>query len=194
MDIQNRTTMKEIWRDIKDYEGLYQVSNFGRVRSLPRMTASGMRGGKVLKLGKDKDGYLLIAISKNGKLKTFKVHRLVAEAFIPNPDSLPQVNHKDENPSNNFVFIREDGSADFAKSNLEWCNCKYNNNYGTHNERMAKTKSKPVTQKTKDGELIKIWSSAKEVERQTGWSHTNISACCRGIKKSAYNSIWEYID
>ena len=112
--------MNEIWKNIAGYEGLYEVSSFGRVRSL--------RFGKtkILKPGKNKKGYLRVSLCKNGKQKTFFVHRLVAQAFLENPQNLPQINHKDENKQNNRL------------ENLEWCSCDYNNNYGTRNERAGK--------------------------------------------------------
>ena len=172
--------MKEIWRDIKGYEGLYQVSNLGRVRSLK------FDKERVLSAGNCKRGYLLVVLCKDGKPKPYKVHRLVAQAFIPNPDNLPQVNHKDENPTNNVV------------SNLEWCDSKYNNNYGTHTERSAKARknhpnqSKPVFQYTKDGTLVKSYPSASEVMRQTGYAQGNISACCLGKLPNTYGFIWSY--
>lgn len=121
--------VEELWVDIKGYEGFYQVSNFGRVRSLPRVIVrkgyvSQHFNGKYLKSMIDKCGYLHVNLYKD-KLKTVKVHRLVAEAFIPNPDNLPCVNHKDEDKTNNQV------------DNLEWCTHAYNNSYGTHIERVA---------------------------------------------------------
>lgn len=120
--------MNEIWKDIEGYEGLYQVSNLGRVRSVDRIGGRGRRfNGRILKPKVKTGGYLLVNFSKEGKRKMFSVHRLVAQAFIPNPEGLPQINHKDENPSNNRV------------ENLEWCDGKYNCNYGIRNERRVQT-------------------------------------------------------
>ena len=106
---------------IKGYEN-YEVTTTGEVINT--------KTGRVLKPHKVGKGYLQVQLFKNGNGKYFLVHRLVAQAFIPNPENLPCVNHKDENPSNNTVFVREDGSVDFDKSNLEWCSYEYNNNYG----------------------------------------------------------------
>ena len=111
----------EEWRDIEGYEGLYQISNLGRVKSFPRPTTP----GGILKINKRKDGYCSVMLCKNGKTKRFSVHRLVAQAFIPNPNNLPIINHKDENPSKNIV------------DNLEWCDYEYNNNYGTLPKRLS---------------------------------------------------------
>lgn len=174
--------MIEIWKNIVGYEGLYQVSNFGRVKSLPRNTPAGMRGGKILNIEKSKNGYLRVNLWKNGKAKHFLVHRLVAEAFIPNPDNLPCVNHKNKQRDFNFV------------ENLEWCTYEYNNNYEDHNELIAKSKYKIVYQFTLDGTFVREWPSVKEVQQQTGWSQGNISACCCGCKgfKSAYGYKWSY--
>ena len=117
---------EEIWKDIIGYEGLYQVSSLGRVRSLDRFYYR-LHKGKVLSPTKDRYGYLTVTLNCNGKSKTIKIHRLVAQAFIENPDNLPQVNHKDEVKSNNCV------------DNLEWCSAKYNNNFGTRQERYRNT-------------------------------------------------------
>lgn len=125
--------MVEIWKDVPGYEGIYIVSNFGEVKSLQR-TRKGSYGSisivyeKILNHKIDKDGYHIVTLSKEGKTKCIGVHRLVAQVFILNPLSLPQVNHKDEDPSNNRV------------DNLEWCDNKYNSNYGTRIERMLNTK------------------------------------------------------
>ena len=119
---------EEIWRPIEGYEGLYEVSSYGRVRSLDKYVKSGygsyrLRKGKILSPGIRPDGYLVVSL----QYKMFRVHRLVAQAFILNPDNLPQVNHKDENKANNRV------------DNLEWCDSKYNNNYGTARIRAKET-------------------------------------------------------
>ena len=124
--------MIEEWRPVVGYEGLYEVSNTGRVRSLDRYVKSKgesywLRKGKMLSPAKDKNGYLKVNLSCNGKNNIIRVHRLVTEAFLPNPDNLPEVNHKDEDKTNNNV------------ENLEWCNRKDNINYGTRTERQKKT-------------------------------------------------------
>lgn len=123
--------MTEEWRDVPGYEGLYQVSNLGNVRSVGRCITdthcTRRFSGRRLKQFVNR-GYKVVTLSKQGVLKQIKVHRLVAEAFIPNPESYPEVNHKDENKANNLV------------GNLEWCDGKYNSNYGTRIARIAETK------------------------------------------------------
>lgn len=189
----NRTTMKEIWRDVVGYEGLYQVSSIGRARSLPRMTKKGIRGGKILKPWLSGSGYLMVWLYNNTGRQEFLVHRLVGTVFADmvgwaedakgRPFEELQINHKNEfEKTNNHI------------SNLEWITREGNLKYGTRTERIAKALSKPVAQKTKDGELVKIWSSLHEIQRQTGWNCGNISACCSDKRKSAYGSIWEYIN
>ena len=165
--------MKEIWKDIKDYEGHYQVSNLSRVKSI--------KFGKerILKPVTDRHGYLLVSLWKNNKQKTYKVHRLVAEAFIPNPYNLPQVNHKDENPLNNNV------------NNLEWCNSKYNCNFGTRIERISKRRSKTVLQYDLEGNFIREWQSTRECGRN-GYDQGHVAACCQGKLKKHKDSIWRY--
>lgn len=123
---------EEIWRPIVGYEGLYEVSSYGRVRSLDRYVKCDyeryrLHKGKVLSPAKDRYGYLSVVLSCNGKHKTITVHRIVAQAFIPNPDNLPEINHRDEDKINNRV------------DNLEWCTAKYNMNYGTRNIRIRET-------------------------------------------------------
>ena len=169
---------KEIWRDIEGYEGLYQVSDQGRVKSLER---KGRRKERVLKPGLDKDGYLFVNLWAGGKQKNHKVHRLVCQAFHENPGNKPQVNHINE--------IKTDNRA----SNLEWCTYAENNNHGTRNERVAKAQSRPVAQYAQDGELIKIWPSTREAERQTGFRHGYIGQSANGKRKQAYGFIWRYV-
>lgn len=189
--------MEEIWKEVVGYEGLYEVSNQGAVRSLSYHLT---RQTKVLKLCKDHNGYLQVNLCKDGRQKSFTVHRLVARAFLPNPGNLPEVNHKNEDKISNFVFVSEDGTVVPEKSNLEWCTQSYNNNYGTRIERVAKVqlndpiKSKPVLQYDLSGNLVKKWPSAHEAQRQTGWRHSNISACCLGKLKTAYRHVWRFVD
>lgn len=185
--------MTEIWKDIEGYEGIYQVSNLGRVRSLDRIIiySSGQVvpfKGKVLSNIKNQLGYHKVNLRVNGGIKTVCVHRLVAKAFIPNPDNLPFINHKDENPSNNRV------------DNLEWCTPKYNNSYGTRLQRLSKTKTNGVTSKkvyqyTLDGELVNVWPSLNEINRTKGYRIGGISKCALGEEhyNTAYGFKWSYV-
>lgn len=181
----------EEWRDVKGYEGLYQVSNEGRVKSLERVIirndgVTQTIKEKMLKLTIDKDGYLIANISVNGITYKKRVHRLVAQAFIPNPANLPIINHKDECKTNNFV------------ENLEWCTCKYNLNYGTNpariSERVRNNKylSKEIAQMTLDNNIIRIFPSIHEVERELGLFHTNVSSCALGKQKTCGGFRWQY--
>ena len=139
----------EIWKTAvvngEPYEN-YQVSNFGQILSL-NFHRSGKP--KLLKTGKNKKGYLMVDFSKNGKRKTFLVHRLVAEAFLPNLDNLPCVNHKDEIITNNRV------------DNLEWCTYEENNNYGTRNERISKEILAPPNLEVSDTSFTLFWKVLK---------------------------------
>ena len=170
--------IEEIFKDIKDLEGLYQVSNFGRVKSLGNGKSYNSKE-RILKPGKSTNGYLQVNLYKNGEYKQCLVHRLVAEVFIPNTDNLPFVNHKDEDKTNNSV------------ENLEWCTHEYNCNYATRNERIAKTRSKPVLQFTLDGEFIREWPSVAECERN-GFNKGKVSECCNGKRKTYKGYIWRY--
>lgn len=197
--------MEEIWKDVVGYEGLYQVSNFGRVRSLGH---DKWHKGRIIKPHYDgRKHYLFVQIYKNKNSKKINVHRLVAETFIPNPQNLPQVNHKDENKINNCVW------------NLEWCTNKYNINYNNKSamkraiktryerydvkELVAKTKAAkikngsysaeiPVNQFTWSGKFIARYISCVEAHKQTGVQMRVISKCCRGIYKQGGGFVWLY--
>ena len=189
--------MKEQWRTaIYDgiiYEGLYKVSNLGRILSLNYKNTG---KSKLMTPGDNGRGYLRVKLWKNREDKKCLVHRLVAEAFLPNPDNLPEVNHKDEDKTNNFVFLNEDGSVDKEKSNLEWKNHRDNCNHGTRNERSAKALtngklSKRVLQLSLDGELIKEWESTRECGRN-GFTQSAVAACCRGEIPQYKGFLWMY--
>lgn len=177
----------EIWRLIPGYEE-YEVSNRGRVKRLA--FDKPVCGGsiqhcneRILLPQQRKSGYQAVGLSKNSKVKYFLIHRLVAIAFIPNPNKLPQVNHKDENPSNNCV------------DNLEWCDQKYNSNYGTSKDRIAaKLKnallSKSVQQYGMDGIFVREYPSAMEASRQLGLNVSGIISCCNCHPK--YNTCGNY--
>ena len=180
----------EEWRDVVGYEGRYQVSSMGRVKSLERKVKHWCGGERIqkeriLKPCADRGGYLRIGLCDGEKQKTFKVHRLVCEAFHENPDNKPQVNHINE--------IKTDNRA----SNLEWATARENSNFGTRNERIGKksaiTKSKPICQYTLDEKIVKAWASLAEVKRKTGFSQGNISEVANGNRKTAYGFIWKYI-
>lgn len=168
-------------RDVIGYEGLYEVDTNGDVWSL---NYNHTDERQKLRAGVASNGYLTVALPKNGKQKTYYVHRLVAEAFIDNPMNLPQVNHKDENKQNNSV------------ENLEWCTAAYNLEYsGIHikaGEAAAKACSKPILQFTLDGEFVKEYPSLIEASRQTGIHQGNISCCCNGKRNHACGYKWKY--
>ena len=167
---------KREWRPVVGYVGLYEVSDDGLVRSLsPKAT----KDGGLLTQAISQYGYSRVALCKSSKHKKFYVHRLVAAAFIPNPNDYPCVNHKDENKLNNRV------------DNLEWCTVKYNTNYGTARARMVFAQSKPVLQ-LKDGIVVKRWLSAHEAERG-GFSYKKISLVClgKGLHHRGYSWCFE---
>ena len=175
------------------YEGLYKVSNLGKILSLNYKNTG---KADLMNTGKRKDGYFQVNLWKNGKYKTCLVHRLVAETFLENPENLPEVNHKDEDKTNNFVFLNEDGSVDKEKSNLEWKNHRDNLNHGTRNERIAKANtngkcSKKVLQFSLSGELICEYPSTRECERN-GFDQSAVCECCNGKRKTHKGFRWEY--
>ena len=191
--------MTEQWRtavyDGEIYEGLYKVSNLGRILSLNyRNTGK----AELMNPGTDKDGYFRLQLRKNGEYKQCYVHRLVAQTFLPNPENLPEVNHIDEDKTNNFVFLNEDGSVDKEKSNLEWKNHRDNCNHGTRNERVSKAMtngklSKKVLQFTLDGEFVREWESTNECGRN-GFDQSHVAACCRGERKTHKGFRFMYAD
>ena len=169
----------EVWKDIEGYEGLYQVSNLGRVKSI------GYKKERILKPAKVGRGYLKVNLCKNSEKKQFLVHRLICQTFIHNPYNLPEVNRRDEDKTNNRV------------ENLEWCDRKYNNNFGTRNQRVAEKMtngklSKTVLQFTLDGKLVGEWKSTRDIQRNLGYSQGNISSCCTGRYNSANGFVWRY--
>ena len=162
----------EVWRDVVGYEGLYKVSDRGNVYSLERIYANGRkRNGLTLKPSCDRGGYLRLELCKNGIRKRKYVHRIVAEAFIPNPNNYPEINHKDENKTNNYV------------ENLEWCTRGYNVNFGRRNEKSSQKLSKKVRAINVETDEVLTFSSVKEAVSK-GYAHGAISEACRGVYKT----------
>lgn len=170
----------------------YEVSELGIVRSVDTTVVCKNNRklplkGKVLHQYLNRKGYLTVNIRSNsGKYYKMSVHRLVANAFIPNPDNLMCVNHKDENKSNNRV------------SNLEWCTNNYNINYGTRNKRISKSNinntktSKEIIQMDINNNILRVWPSMNQIKRELNYSPGSIYNCCKGIYKKAYGFIWRY--
>ena len=186
---------KEIWKDIEGYKGKYQVSNRGNVKSL-----NYRRTGKerILKPDDNGHGYLHVQLWKDGKVKRYLVHRLVACAFIPNPNNLPQVNHLSEDKTDNSL------------ENLEWVTCSENINHGTHNKKVSEKLrgrkqteehikkrteklGKPVIAIDKRTGLILEFVSSREAERETGIPHGSIIKCCKGKMNSCGGFYWMYV-
>ena len=194
--------MKEEWRDIEGYEGYYQVSNFGRVKSLDRIQTQ-KRGNKyynrkyksqIIKSYLTHKGYCAIGVTKNNKHKNFAVHRLVAKAFIPNPKNKPQVNHIDGNKENNRVDNLEwnTGSENLKhayKNKLKLCTKKHRE---TAKYQCKKNFNKKVLQYNLNGNFIKEWNSITDASNFYNISISSITQCCQGILKSSYKYIWKY--
>lgn len=182
--------MKEIWKDIKGYEGLYKISSLGRVWSC--------RSNKELKQKQSKYGYMKVNLCVDKINKTYNVHRLVAESFIPNPNNLPQVNHRNEDKTCNIV------------DNLEFCSAKYNSNFGTHKDKLriastgrkmpkygiekAAEKHKKRIGMFKDGVFVNEYNSAADASRDNeNYNYVSISACCCGRLKTYRGYEWKFI-
>lgn len=195
----------EEWRDIKGYEGFYQISNFGRVKSLDRtiIDRKCVRHKKGnLMIPVKHQGYNQVRLSKNGKGKTFKICRLVATAFVPNPENKPCVDHIDGDRSNdvytNLRWVTKKENArnpntignmhSWKKGHIPWN--KEKEWYEMRGDKHPR--SKPIIQLTLDGEFIREWSCASEVQRELGYSQSGISQVCRGIGKTIYGYVWKF--
>lgn len=177
----------EVWKDVVGYEGLYKVSNLGRVKSLDRVVIKNtgvkqLYKGELRKPQKTNDGYFRIRLHKQNKYNDMYVHRLVAQSFIPNYNNLIEINHKNEIRSDNRV------------SNLEWCTRDYNCNYGKRIERIVKSNSIPITMYDKKGNKLKDFKSSVEASKYLGKLNacSAIRKCCKGKRKMAYGYIWKY--
>lgn len=176
---------KEIWRDIPGWEGLYQVSTYGNVASL-NYNHTGMRRLRIPRVGKG--GYLYLDLHKNGVTKTMKIHRLVAITFIPNPNNLPQINHKDENKLNNNV------------ENLEWCDASYNNRYGSRPRKVldaykrngSSKAERPVVKIDNYGTIIEEYISISDAARKNGVRRETLRDCVLGRQHTCCGYVWRY--
>lgn len=180
----------EIWKNIENFD-MYEVSNCGRVRSkkIKRSRTLARKPEikyRILKPHIDKRGYCSVIIQNNYYILKVSVHRLVAKAFLDNPNNLPSVNHINEDKLDNSV------------SNLEWCTNEYNSNYGTRNERIGKTakhnmkQCKITDQYDLNGNFIKRWNSLEQIYRELNYGKSNISRCCSGKAKTAYGYLWKH--
>lgn len=178
--------MEEVWKDVLGYEGYYQVSNLGRYRSLDRHANVGGGGrrlvkGRIMKSVKCQNGYQEATFHVGGKRTARLLHRVVATAFIPNPENLPEINHKDEDITNNCV------------DNLEWCTSKYNANYGSRNIRMMENRVLvPVIQKDLSGNVIKRWECMTRACESVGADISSMIRVCKGRQHTCRGFIWEY--
>ena len=176
----------EVWKNIKffekgvlyDYTGIFQVSNYGRIKFLERIDSNNhLVKEKIKKQRTDKDGYKITTLTYNNVRKDFKVHRLVAYMFLTKQKQFNIVNHKDENKANNHV------------NNLNWTCNRENINYGKRNKKI----SKPINQYDLDGNFIRTWDSIHQVEKTIGYDSSSICKCLKNKTKTSYGYIWKYI-
>lgn len=184
--------INEEWKDIDEYKGVYQVSTFGNIRRVNRWAGNQCKSVYVEDIKEvtpyiDDKGYIRVCLSYKNKAKHFRVHRLVARAFIPNPSGLLQINHKDEDKTNNHV------------DNLEWCTAVYNSNYGTRTKRISEKNlafgaKRSINQYSKDGMFIREWQSLTEAANVLGLHVSKISSCCHNRNKTCGGYIWKFTD
>ena len=194
--MDNQQPRNEIYKDIAGYEGYYQISNYGNVKSLKRKVnspyATRTVNEKILKQRIDKYGYWTIVLRKFNKDKHFTVHRLVAMAFVENPNNFPCINHKDENKLNNYY------------ENLEWCTVNYNNKYNLRQEKInnklrnnaakGKCNNKKIKQINLSTNEIYTYDSLRDMNRKTGGQRYTVKLICEGLRTKLYrNSIWKFI-
>lgn len=176
--------MEEIWKPVVGYEDLYEVSNLGKVRSIDRIIVNNLGiskslKGKILKESIERKGYVTIVLCRHNSIKRKSIHRLVAQAFLPNPFNYPQVNHKNEIKSDNRV------------ENLEWCTCSYNVQYGSREGKQGKARSRKVYRYKPNGNLIDTYSSTTDAGKKLGLPQNSISRAC--LSDSLYKGyIWSY--
>jgi len=169
--------IEEVWKDIPNFEGRYMVSNLGRIKS---MKYRHHNKEEILKQESNQNYKRVCLYTKDGKRHHFGVHRLVAMAFLPNPNNYNEINHKDENPSNNCI------------DNLEWCEHTYNINYGTRTQKARLGIIKPIEQYDKNNNFIKKYNSITEIEKEFNFNRSNIIACAKGRISTAYGFKWKY--
>lgn len=169
-----------MWKPIIGYEGLYEISDDGEIKSLRYY---GSEKSHLLKPCKNNQtGYLQVVLTKDGKHKTKTIHRMVAEHFLENHNGEKCINHKDENKQNNKA------------ENLEWCCYSYNNQYNGRSKKIAKVQGKRVLQLDKNHKVIDEFDSTREAGRKTGLNQRHISECCNGKAKTTGGYYWAYVD
>jgi hypothetical protein len=177
---------KEEWKNISEYEGLYQVSSFMKVLNV--------KTGKILKLFKNEKGYLNVNLSKNGDIKMFRVHRLIAQAFVPNPENKPEVDHintyRDDNRIENLRWVNEDEQHNniLTKEHIRRGETHYL--YGKYGKEHPQ--SKPVLQYDLDDNFIREWENSRQIEKELNIKRPSICNCCNGKHKTAGGYIWKY--
>lgn len=173
--------MKEIWKDITGFEGLYQISNLARIKSLPKKIGARNKGETFLKYKFNPAGYPIVGLCKDSKYKWFLVHRLTAIYFIPNPNNYPQINHKDGNPLNILL------------DNLEWCNQKHNMWHSYYVLNKKHFINRPIRQLDLFGKLVRIFPGVQNASKVLNKNVSGIHAALNRKSKKGYGFKWEYI-